>query len=110
MSSYLAPLHSDPGLQPERTILAWNRTTVSMAVCTAVILRWTNFYGAAILIPVAFLVGLAMFILVTQKFRYHRQSLGLANETISPNLIGVTTMTLTLLLFGGAGVFFVVVN
>ncbi|NLZ56944.1 MAG: DUF202 domain-containing protein [Corynebacterium sp.] len=110
MSPYRQPLHNDPGLQPERTILAWNRTTVSLAVCTAVILRWANFYGAAILIPVALLVALTMFILVTQRIRYQRQALGLASEMLPPNLIGVVTMTLTLLLFGAAGIFFVVAH
>lgn len=103
-------LHHDPGLQPERTILAWNRTTVSLAVCTAVILRWTSFYGAAILIPVAFLIALAMFILVTQRIRYTRQSLGLASEHVPPNLLGVATLTLTLLAFGATGIFFVVAH
>lgn len=104
------PLHNDPGLQPERTILAWNRTTVSLAVCTAVILRWTSFYGATILIPVAFLVALAMFILVTQRIRYRRQAVGLASEMVPPNLIGVVTLTLALLLFGATGIFFVLAH
>lgn len=104
------PLHDDPGLQPERTILAWNRTTVSLAVCTAVILRWTSYYGAAILIPVVFLVALAMFILVTQRLRYQRQARGLASELVPPNLIGVATLTSTLLAFGTTGLFFVLAH
>lgn len=103
-------LHKDPGLQPERTILAWNRTTVSLAVCTAVILRWASFYGAAILIPVVVLIALALFILVTQRIRYARQARGLAIEQVSPNLIGVATLTLTLLAFGATGIFFVVAH
>lgn len=104
------PLHNDPGLQPERTILSWNRTTISLALCTAVILRWANFYGAAILIPVVFLMGLAMFILVTQRIRYTRQARGLANEQVPPNLIGVATLTLTVLAFGATGIFFVLAH
>lgn len=103
-------LHNDPGLQPERTILAWNRTTVSLAVCTAIILRWTNVYGATILIPVGFLVVLSLFILVTQRLRYQQQALGLARERVPPNLIGVVTMTATLMLFGAAGIFFVLAH
>ncbi|MBD8029852.1 DUF202 domain-containing protein [Corynebacterium gallinarum] len=104
---YLEPLHKDPGLQPERTTLSWTRTTISLAVCTAVLLRWTNFYGAAILIPVVILVALAMFILVTQRIRYTRQSLGIVSERVPPNLVGVGALTLTMLAFGATGIFFV---
>lgn len=104
---HLEPLHSDPGLQPERTTLSWTRTTISLAVCTAVLLRWTNFYGAAILIPVMILVGLAMVILITQRIRYARQSLGISREQMPPNLLGVGALTLTMLAFGAAGIFFV---
>ena len=31
---------ADAGLQPERTIFAWNRTMVSFLVVSAVFLRW----------------------------------------------------------------------
>lgn len=100
-------LHDDPGLQPERTILAWNRTTVSLAVCSAILLRWTYFYGAVALIPVLGLIGMAVFILVTQRLRYERQAVGLAANQMSPNFIGVVSLTLTMLAFGAAGLLFV---
>lgn len=106
----LQPLHNDPGLQPERTILSWNRTTISMAVCTAVLLRWASFYGAAILVPVVLLISLATLILVTQRIRYTRQSRGLAQEHVPPNVIGVAALTFTALVFGATGIFFVLAH
>ncbi|ALC04620.1 putative membrane protein [Corynebacterium deserti GIMN1.010] len=106
----MSRLHEDPGLQPERTILAWNRTTVSLAVCSAILLRWTPHYGAATLIPVLGLIGLAVFILVTQRMRYERQALGIATNKVPANIIGVVSLSLTMLAFGVAGIFFVLTD
>ncbi|AGG65585.1 DUF202 domain-containing protein [Corynebacterium callunae] len=100
-------IHDDPGLQPERTILAWNRTTVSMAVCSAILLRWLSFYGPIVFIPVAILVLLAVFILVTQRLRYRRQAQGVAHEEMPANIIGVVSLTSTMLLLGICGIVFV---
>ncbi len=101
-------IHGDPGLQPERTILAWNRTTVSLAVCSAILLRWTGFYGSAVLVPVVGLLFLAMFILFTQRIRYQRQVTGLVSDATPPNLTGVATLSSTLVIFGAIGIFFVI--
>ena len=46
-------LHSDPGLQPERTTLAWTRTVVAMLVVGAVMLRWAHLYGSAVMLVAA---------------------------------------------------------
>ncbi|WP_299169692.1 DUF202 domain-containing protein [uncultured Arthrobacter sp.] len=38
-------LHGDAGLQPERTDLAWGRTTLAFIVAGAMFLRWMPNYG-----------------------------------------------------------------
>lgn len=103
-------IHEDSGLQPERTVLAWNRTTVSLAVCSAILLRWTNFYGIFALLPVVILSGMAIFILFTQRVRYERQAIGLADNKLPPNIVGVVSLTVTLLAFGAAGIVFVFID
>ncbi|QCO96454.1 DUF202 domain-containing protein [Arthrobacter sp. 24S4-2] len=40
-----AATHGDSGLQPERTDLAWGRTTMAMVVAAAVFLRWLPHHG-----------------------------------------------------------------
>ncbi|BAU94459.1 hypothetical protein N24_0197 [Corynebacterium suranareeae] len=102
--------HDDPGLQPERTVLAWNRTTVSMAVCSAILLRWTNFYGVFTLLPVVLLSAMAIVILFTQRVRYERQAVGLVDNKLPPNIIGVVSLTATLLIFGVVGIVFVFID
>jgi len=40
-----AATHDDSGLQPERTDLAWGRTSMAMVVAAAVFLRWLPHHG-----------------------------------------------------------------
>ncbi|NKX52859.1 DUF202 domain-containing protein, partial [Arthrobacter deserti] len=40
-----APRHTDAGLQPERTALAWTRTTLALVVASVFFLRWMPSHG-----------------------------------------------------------------
>lgn len=62
----------DPGLQPERTTMAWSRTGLALVAVSAVLLRWTPHYGPHMAaLPVV--TGLAaMVVVATQRRRTTR--------------------------------------
>lgn len=69
--------HSDGGLQPERTLLAWSRTAVSFLVAAAIMLRWAGHFGMSLAGPLVICVVVALGIIATQRARYRRQAQGI---------------------------------
>lgn len=93
-------LHTDPGLQPERTVLAWGRTLVSFLVVSAVFLRWLPHYGWGIVGLIAICMLLASGIFLSQRRRYHRMATGLEGGRIHADTVAVLVMTGSLLALG----------
>ncbi|WP_151525090.1 DUF202 domain-containing protein [Serinicoccus kebangsaanensis] len=81
-----APRHGtaaavDAGLQPERTTLSWSRTLLALVTVSAISLRWTPLYGAAILlVPGGALLG-ALVIGATQRRATARRVRAIHEET-----------------------------
>lgn len=75
--------HEDPGLQPERTTLAWSRTMMAFATVSAIFLRWLPHHGPPILIMFAISVAVAGTIHLTQRGRYNTSTQGIIAETVS---------------------------
>jgi uncharacterized membrane protein YidH (DUF202 family) len=100
----------DPGLQPERTLLAWRRTCLALAVASAVVVR---FAGEAIGVAAAVLgiVGVATAAAgyARASVRYRRAHEGLTSSgelPIDGLALGLVALTL-LLIAGGAAVYVV---
>lgn len=89
MGAPTGPAHEDPGLQPERTILSWGRTTLSLFVVGAVFLRWLPHYGMPILLLVLVSAGGALAIYATQRRRYGRRARGIAEERLEADAAAV---------------------
>ena len=80
----------DPGLQAERTLLAWNRTAAAMAVNALVLLRVGFQPGAGgMLVPGALLGGVAVALLLVGQVR-HRQLTAGSAQAPSARLMAAT--------------------
>lgn len=76
----------DRGLQPERTLLAWRRTTLSLGLASAVGLRLTvSELGAGAIIVGAVGVVLSVAAYVLAALRYRRAHGGLTSSGSLPN-------------------------
>lgn len=100
--------HEDSGLQPERTILAWARTTVSFFVAAAIFLRWLPHYGPQLGVLVILAAAAAIAIYASQRRRYAEQARGLSRQAIRADVSAVFWMTAVVVLVGIAGVWIVV--
>lgn len=93
-------LHDDPGLQPERTALAWARTAISLAVVSMLWLRWSHVLGGTVLVMTTLMVAAAAAIYWTQGARYRNSAAGLSRDHVPADLRGVFALTAAMLLFG----------
>lgn len=94
------PGPADPGLQPERTDLSWNRTAMAYALASAVLLRWAGVLGAGVFVLVLMLFGVALLIHLTQRSRYHRHVEGVREGRASANVRGVLIMSGSMISYG----------
>lgn len=99
----------DPGLQAERTLLAWRRTCLSLAVASAIIVRFASeTIGAfAAVLGIAGVVG-ALWGYIRVARRYRRAHEGLSESGRLPiDGLALGVVSLTLLLIGFMAVIFV---
>lgn len=73
----MSSLHNDVGLQPERTLLAWRRTLLSLLAVSTLFLRWIPHHGAFAfgLIGVALLSVVAIWLGQWRRYRVSTQAI-----------------------------------
>lgn len=97
-------LHQDPGLQPERTVMSWDRTLLALCVVAALLLRWFPAVGLAALLPAGLCGAAALAIHLTQRRRYALQSTGIAVERVEADVFAVLWMVLLVVAVAVLGV------
>jgi Domain of unknown function (DUF202) len=97
-------LHSDPGLQPERTVLAWGRTLLALLTASAIFLRWLPTHGFFVFALVATASVSSACIFAKQRIRYRRHAQGLNTEHLRADLAGVLSLSAAVLLLGAFSV------
>lgn len=101
--------HSDEGLQPERTLLAWGRTLLAMLVASLLFLRWTPHHGefAWGLIGLTLLGGLVIWL--SQQRRYRHRVTGINQSRFPADVRGVLGLGAMVTLIGAAAIWITLV-
>lgn len=99
------PTRDDPGLQPERTDLAWGRTSLSMIAAAFVFLRWMPHHGWFVGILMAASILTALAINLVRKRRFHRAVEGIREGSMLPDIASAAAVAVSVVLLAVLGIF-----
>lgn len=100
----------DPGLQPERTALAWHRTSVAFVAAACLFLRWVHSLGPAVLAMLALSGGLAAYTILRTRRRLHHLARVFPRGPVAPATAEVLVVTTASLALGGLGLWVALVR
>lgn len=83
----------DPGLQAERTSLAWSRTLISLVAVAALCVRVSAHLDSQVLLSAALCAAAAGFVGLHQTVRYRRAVAGLRSDSLSAAVLDVIVVT-----------------
>jgi uncharacterized membrane protein YidH (DUF202 family) len=97
--------HDDPGLQPERTLLAWRRTLMTLLVVCTIFLRWIPHFGLIALLPIIVSLAACLLIQIALNARYRKSAKGLKTERIPPPMREVVVLGATVMVLSVVGIY-----
>lgn len=97
--------HDDPGLQPERTLLAWRRTSMTLLVVCTLFLRWIPPFGLIALLPVIFSLTAGILVQIGLNARYRKSTKGLKQERIPAPFREVVVLGGTVIVLSLMGIY-----
>ncbi|NOJ61092.1 DUF202 domain-containing protein [Arthrobacter sp. 260] len=95
----------DPGLQPERTSLAWGRTLLALVICGVLFIRWVPQHGDFSLTLVAACFAAALGIYLSQELRYRRSLKGISSGVLKADVAAVLWTAGVVVAVGAAGIY-----
>lgn len=98
-------IERDPGLQPERTSLAWGRTMTALVGASLLFLRWVPVHGwfAGGLVLTALAAALGVY--VSQRMRYARSVFGISQGRIEADVVAVLCTSTAVVVVAGLGIY-----
>ncbi|MFJ3481805.1 DUF202 domain-containing protein [Pseudomonas sp. NPDC090202] len=100
--------HDDPGLQPERTLLAWRRTLMTLLVVCTIFLRWIPHFGLIALLPIIVSLVAGILIQIGLNARYRKSARGLKQERVPAPLREVAVLGGTVIVLSAVGIYAVI--
>lgn len=103
----MSSLHQDAGLQPERTLLAWRRTLLSLLAVSTLFLRWIPQHGVFTfgLIGVAMLTVLGIWLGQWRRYRISARAIALNRTHVA--LGDIAALGLACAVLGALGLYVV---
>ncbi|MBG6190035.1 uncharacterized membrane protein YidH (DUF202 family) [Arthrobacter sp. CAN_A212] len=96
---------TDPGLQPERTSLAWGRTLLALVICAVLFVRWVPQHGGFVLALITMSLAAALGIYVSQQLRYRRSLNGISSGVLKADVAAVLWTAGVVIAVGAAGIY-----